>query len=319
MSAAPYLLHGTTLALAWFLMVNAAVSALVVVAADRLTNMPRAASPGFWLALRLLPAALSILFVGVVFVPSYWRYEPRELVEGFDLTLTTLAALALPILGAALVRGAGAWRRAVRRADLWMRAGRPLALDGTSMAAYAIDTDAPVMALVGVLRPRLLITRPVLEALTVEELHAGVAHELGHWRAWDNLKRLAMQSAPDLVAATGAARAIERRWAAASEHAADRGAGDSGAARCALASALVKVARLTPPLALASEPNSAFVEGGDITSRVQRLLDDAAPARQRPTLSWLALAIPASALAFTYTPLLRLVHGVTEILVKTLP
>ena len=45
-----------------------------------------------------------------------------------------------------------------------------------------------------------------------------------------------------------AARAIERRWAAAAEHVADRSAGDSGGARCALASALVKVARLTPPV-----------------------------------------------------------------------
>ena len=85
------------------------------------------------------------------------------------------------------------------------------------------------MALVGVLRPRLLITRPVLEALTDEELSASVAHELSHWRAWDNLKRLAMRAAPDILFATSAARALERRWAAASEHAADRGAGDSGA------------------------------------------------------------------------------------------
>jgi hypothetical protein len=90
-----------------------------------------------------------------------------------------------------------------------MRAGRPLALADTSMQAYAIDTDAPLMALVGVLRPRLLITRPVLEALTDEELRASVAHELGHWRAWDNLKRLAMHAAPDLLSATGAARALD--------------------------------------------------------------------------------------------------------------
>ena len=39
---------------------------------------------------------------------------------------------------------------------------------------------------------------------------------------------------------TPAAREIERRWAAAAEHAADYGAGTSGEVRCALASALVK-------------------------------------------------------------------------------
>jgi Zn-dependent protease with chaperone function len=55
----------------------------------------------------------------------------------------------------------------------------------------------------------------VLEALNEEELSACVAHEIGHWRALDNLKRLAMRAAPDLLFATDA-RALER-WAAASE------------------------------------------------------------------------------------------------------
>ena len=150
--------------------------------------------------MRLAPAALSLAFVAFVFLPSYWRYEPREFVEGFDVTLTTLAALALAIVGTAVARGVTAWRRAARRTRrMDARGARRSRCPSTSMPAFAIDTDAPVMALVGVLRPRLLITRPVLEALTDEELRASVAHELGHWRACDNLKRLAMRAAPDLL------------------------------------------------------------------------------------------------------------------------
>jgi Zn-dependent protease with chaperone function len=319
MSAAPYLLHGMTLAFAWFLLLNAAVTLLVVLVSSRLTKRSSAGSPGLWLALRLSPAALSFAFVALVFLPSYWRYEPREFVEGFDVTLTALAVLALAIVGTSVARGVTAWRRADQRTQDWMRAGRPLALADTSMQAFAIDTDAPLMALVGVVRPRLLITRPVLEALTDEELRASVAHEVGHWRAWDNLKRLAMRAAPDLLSATGAARALERRWAAAAEHVADLGAGDGGDARCALASALVKVARLTPPGPSIAEPISALVDGGDITARVQRLLDDTPAAAGRRPLRWLTVVIPVSALAFGYSPLLRLVHGVTEILVNSLP
>ena len=106
-----------------------------------------------------------------------------------------------------------------------------------------------MMALVGVLRPRLLVTRGLVAALTDEELAASIAHEVGHSRARDNLKRLLMRAAPDLLTATPAARAIERRWASAAEHRADRmAADDSPVARCALASALVKVARLTPAM-----------------------------------------------------------------------
>jgi Zn-dependent protease with chaperone function len=314
-----YLLHGTTLALAWFLLLNVAATAAVAIVSARLTTRERTSAPGFWLALRLCPAALSIGFVAVVFLPSYWQYEPREFVEGFDVTLTALAMLALVVLGVAIARGVLAWRGAARRAEAWQRVARPLTLPDTPMPAFAIETDAPVMALVGVLRPRLLITRPVLDALTDEELRAGVAHELGHWRACDNLKRLAMRAAPDFLTVTPAARALERRWAAASEHVADRSAGQSGRARCALASALVKVARLTPPAASFTEPISALVDGGDITARVQRLLDDAPSAAGRRSVRWLALAIPAAAIALTYAPLLRIVHFATEVLVSTLP
>jgi Zn-dependent protease with chaperone function len=317
MDALAYFVHGTTLALAWFLLLNLTATAGLALLSNRLTQRSQAASPGFWLALRLLPAALSIVFVATVFLPSYWRYEPRESVEGFDVSLTTLAVLAMAIVGAAIVRGVTAWRRAARRTDAWMRAAHPLTLEGATIPAFAIDTDAPVMALVGVLRPRLLVTRPVLEALTGEELRACVAHELGHWRALDNLKRLAMRAAPDLLFATAGARAIERRWAAASEHAADRDAGSSSTERCALAAALVKVARLTPPANSLAEPISALVDGGDITSRVQRLLDDGPSVGGGRRLRWLALSVPA--LALWYTPILQAVHAVTEILVNTLP
>jgi Zn-dependent protease with chaperone function len=319
MTALPFLLHGATLALAWFLGLNVAATVLVAIVSSRLTRGMSAASPGVWLALRLLPSALSIAFVAVLFLPSYWRYEPREFVEGFDVTLTSLAALALSVIGAAIVRGATAWRNAARRTDAWMRAARPLALEAAAIPAFAVDADAPVMALVGILRPRLLITRPVLEALTDEELRASVAHELGHWRAWDNLKRITMRGAPDILTATAAARALERRWAAASEHVADRAAGDSSPVRCALASALVKVARLTPPATSIAEPISALVDGGDVTARVQRLLDDEPPLAGRGPARWLAAALALSALALAYGPLLRLVHGVTEILVSSLP
>ena len=101
MSAAPYLVHGTTLALAWFLIVNAAVSALVVVAAARLTNVPRAASPGFWLALRLLPAAFSILFVGVV--PTYLALQLYEAgLKRVEATRAVTIATLEPVIAAVL-------------------------------------------------------------------------------------------------------------------------------------------------------------------------------------------------------------------------
>src|SRR5712691_335809 len=259
--------------------------------------------PAFWLWLRLLPAAASIGFVAAVFLPSYWKYEPREFAEGFDVTLAALAGVGFTVVATAAARGAAAVRRASRRAQAWLVLARPVTLGDSSIPAFEIDAAAPIMALVGVLRPRLLIARGVLQALSGEELSASVAHEIGHQRARDNLKRLAMRAAPDLMTTTSAARAIERRWASASEQVADRQACHSGRARCALASALVKVARLTPPVTPIAEPISTLVDGGDIASRVQRLLEDGEPQtpRRRVTRPWLAIALPALVLA-AYSP-----------------
>lgn len=323
-----YLLHGGTLTLAWFLIVNIVMSAAVVVWAARTTSGRNSAgSASLWFAARVAPAAASLLFVAGVFVPSYWKYEPRDFEEGFDVTLAALALGAACLLVAAGGRGLRAWRSAARRTRLWMRTARPLVLAGCPIPAFEIDADTPIMALVGVLRPRLLVTRGLVAALTEEELAASVAHEIGHSRARDNLKRLLMLASPDILTSTTAARAIERRWLSASEQSADRmAASESPAARCALASALVKVARLMPVTPKPGrgngwEPISTLVDGGEIVSRVERLLADAAPpARRRtPAIAWTGVMLIAIACAMNYTTLLQLVHAATEALVHSLP
>jgi Peptidase family M48 len=313
-----FLLHGTTLALAWFLVVNLAVSAFVAWIA---TRPPLTMSPTVWFAVRILPACAAALFVAAVFLPSYWRYEPRDTTEGFDLTLTVCAVTATGLLGAAAIRGLSAWRRAAFRVRVWLHAARPLCLAGSRIPAFEVETERPFMALAGVVRPRLIVTRGLLTALSDEELAACVAHELSHSRAWDNLKRLAMRASPDALFGTPIAREIERRWASAAEHAADDRAGHTGAAaRCALASALVKVAKLMPDLPVSTEPISTLLGGGEIASRVQRLLDDRTLAPSRTGRGvWIALGTAAVVIGAEYGPLLHAVHHATELLVQLLP
>src|SRR5262249_10192338 len=190
-------------------------------------------------------------------------------------TLAALALMALTLSGFAAVRTVQAWRRVSQQTREWMRHAVPLALSGTALPAYAIDADQPVIALVGLFRPRLRVPRGLLDALPPAELAASVAHELGHQRALDNLKRLAMCAAPDLLRPLGAARALERRWAAAAEHCADRMAGRDGAeARCALASALVKVARLTTSTTPVLDHVSTLIAGGGNAGRLRAPLAD---------------------------------------------
>jgi hypothetical protein len=316
-----FLAHGATLTFAWFVVMNVAVTALALAAAIVARRGGAKPSAGFWMSLRLAPAVAAVLFTIVLFAPSYWKYEPRENVEGFDFTLTLLAGCGLVLVGAAIVRGLIAWTTARRRVQTWMAHARPLTLASTTLPAYAIDAVQPLIALVGLRRPRLLITQGLIDALTPAELDAAVAHELGHQRAFDNLKRLVICSAPDVLTYFHAARVIEQRWAAAAEHLADRIDGpDSAAARCALASALVKVARLTPTIPATSEPISTLISGGEIASRVQRLLsdEDTTPSARRRLGALSALA-GLIAVASTYSPLLQSVHELTELLVHALP
>lgn len=313
-----YALHGVTIGLAWFAVVNFVVAAIVIVVAQRAHRHDISAPAAFWLTLRLLPAAISAAFVALLFAPSYWRYEPRT-VEDLDVSLAIVALASLALIASALVRGCKAWWRASRRTRMWLRIARPVRT-ATAIPVYEVPIDTPLMALVGVVRPRLIVTRGVVAALTDEELRAGIAHEIGHLCARDNVKRLAMRAAPDLLVVTRAAAVIERRWASAAEHAADRAAGGDSETRCALASALVKVAKLTPMPTPIAEPICTLVDGGDIASRVHHLLDDGSPAPaigSRPPASF-ALAIAAAA-ALAYGPLLRIVHEATEVIVHTLP
>jgi hypothetical protein len=318
-----FALRGLTLALAWFCLLNVAAGLVVTVLARPLADSARRRTAALWFGLRVFASVAALAFVAGIFLPSYWLYEPRDVIEGFDVLLTAGALVTCFAIATGIVRGVSAWRNAARRTDAWMRRAQPLSLPGTTIPAFAIDAEAPVLALVGVLRPRLLVTRGLIAALTPEELAAAVAHEIGHSQARDNLKRLVMRSVPDLLPVSASMRALERRWAASSEDGADRAAGEHDPrARCALASALLKVAKLRPPVTPISEPICTLVGGGDIASRVRRLLDDRAAVSAgtlRRTAAWAVALAASAAVLVSYPPLLRGVHEATEMLVRSLP
>jgi hypothetical protein len=64
-----------------------------------------------------------------------------------------------------------------------------------------------------------------------------------------------------------------------------------------------------------------LIAGGDISSRVQQLLDDREPGATRASrTAGLGLAgLAAIGTILVYSPLVRMVHETTEILVRTLP
>ncbi len=324
-----YLTLSVSLALVTFLAVHllaSALAALIWRAArrdfDRLRPQARA---GAAFRLRVFPAVAALVIVFGVFLPAFFRYEPRETGEMIGRSLVWLAIVS----GVLLVRAAWRGWRAVRATRLlvrrWLAGARPIALPGTGMRAYAIGDRFPVVSVVGILRPRVFVSERVLRECTADELAAMVRHERGHLAARDNLKRLLLRACPMPLVIDCVDRALERQWQEASEEAADDYAASASApSALALANALVRVARMAPARG-AALPAASFYEGGSIERRVRRLLGGCQP-RTTSRTGWLVvarvLAFAPLLLALAVlvdANLLHSVHHVIEVVVETLP
>lgn len=314
------LLSSVLLACFWFAVANLAATAIAWVVA-RIVGSRDAhgrTDAGLLIVVRLLPAAASVFFVGVLFLPAHWIYEPVEGDEAFGVAMSAVAAF-----GAALLaRGAGRALRVVwqdlRLTSLTRESATPL--DG---GAFQIRGMYGV-SLAGVLKPRILVGSAAVEALTPAELDAAIAHEVAHRGSRDNLKRFLMHCAPDVFGWSAAARRIEELWQAEAERQADARAvrGDERRA-VVLASALIKVARLAPrPGAVEPSPAwSAFHVPTLLETRVKRLASGRLEAAHGCRALWratvaAAVAIPAAAWAFDLSYAL---HLATEALVSRLP
>jgi Zn-dependent protease with chaperone function len=254
--------------------------------------------------LRAIPAVSCALLTVVVVVPAFAMFEPYHESERVGPVLLLLAALAVGQFAASLSLALSSAIRTRLVARAWLRAGTPLDVQPPAgVPAYAIDSLAPIVALVGVFSPKLIAARAVIDACTHEELTAIVSHERGHLHARDNMKRWMMACAPDALRWTAIHHEITAAWHDAAEDAADDVAtgGDDGA-RVNLAALLVKIARLAPEAAWPTATVSPFVEQDGLARRVRRLLDPAAQTRN-PAAVWpLAVLFGAALLATMASP-----------------
>ncbi|MEP6706349.1 MAG: hypothetical protein ABJC05_02450 [Pyrinomonadaceae bacterium] len=226
-------------------------------------------------ALRSVPAALAILLVSLFLLPAYLAYEPRTTTESVSFKLALLALISSIGIGLALFRGFAAWRATRRLTKNWLAHGEPISLKGIDVAAYFVEHPFPIIAIVGVFRPRLFIARRVLDALTDGEIVAAAAHERGHLIARDNLKRGLLRACRDALLIIPCGRSLDLAWAEAAETAADEYAAQAGrAVPLDLAAALVKIARMIPEGARPTMPAGAFLvdDYGGVMERVRRLV-----------------------------------------------
>jgi Zn-dependent protease with chaperone function len=274
--------------------------------------------PRTLLLMRCAPTLLAAAVTVGAVLPAYLAFEPRKAeLPGWPL-------VALAGLGAALL-AVGA-RRALRALDatralraLWQHA-EAVPLPGCAEPAFVSAHPFPLVAAVGIFRPRLLVARQVLEALSPGELAAAARHEMAHVAARDNLQALLLRGLPDALGLLPVGRRLEAAWREAVEESADAAVGPPGSEGALdLAAALVKVARLAPAEATLALPTPALHDGGPLARRIRALAGgDAAALSRRPLALLGAALLLAPALALASPPVLHGIHRALELVVHTL-
>jgi beta-lactamase regulating signal transducer with metallopeptidase domain len=265
--------------------------------------------------LRLFPLLASIGLTLIFVVTSFQLLEPRSVDEGIGAIPLALAICALLLIACGFSRVITAQVATSRLVAHWLEGACPPP-SGDRAIALRSRREAPPLTLVGVHRPRVLVSESAIELLSHDELHIALNHELAHARSRDNLKKLVFRLCPF----PGMAK-LESAWSQTAELAADDAAVSSLEGALNLASALLKLSRLAPVDA-AAVCTVGFVTR-PITSRVSRLLawNEATAASSQPIMIPAWRAIPAACVALiclvaTYGPLLALTHELTEWLVR---
>jgi Zn-dependent protease with chaperone function len=196
------------------------------------------------LILRLLPVSLAAGVSLGLALPAFLEFEPPSTTEMVSAPLIVLAVLGCSVLGLMLIRGVRMWRMTRFMQHEWQKHAQPVSALTTGVPLYRIDLNVSLLAVTGIFRPRVFVSRAVAEALTPAELSAALSHEIAHVRSYDNLKQVLMKLAAPPVWFS-ALRSTNEAWTRASEMAADEEALAQGASALELSSALIKVGRLS--------------------------------------------------------------------------
>jgi len=207
----------------------------------------------------------------------------------------------------------------------WMQRAEAISVEGCSLPCFAVSHPFPVVAVVGIFRPRLFFSERVLKSLARHELLAALEHETGHVRAQDNLKRVLMGCCGHLLGIVRCGRSLDHAWRTAAEAAADEyAARRGGRSALDLAETLVKLARMVPEGMKPVATTSAFLvghDGGEISTRVRRLAQIAESGSvtgqnsfvlSALTWSWLYLLFFAAMYADFAPRILESLHRVME-------
>lgn len=228
-------------------------------------------------ALRVVPLAAAALFIFAFILPAYLIYEPAASGETVGYKLAVIALISAAGLIAATCRIFASWWRTRRLVAGWMTCSEVVSIGGANIPTFRLRHAFPVIAVVGVFRPRMFVAEQILTELSEEELTAAIDHEMGHIGNRDNFKRFAMRLCADLLILP-LGKTLDRVWSDAAETAADEYAASRGGAVSALnlASALIKIGRIAPVEGNWALPSASYLierQDAALAMRIGRLLE----------------------------------------------
>jgi hypothetical protein len=283
---------------------------------------PRAAARLLF-TVRLLPLLLTVLAVLLFCVPSYLWLEPEGTGEQVGLAFVLMASLGIGVWVSAMVRVVSALHGTTRYLHQCRRQGRSIRLPGDASPALLLADAAPVLAVAGIFRPQLLISRQVMQGLSPEQRESALRHEQAHRSRGDNFKRLLILLAPDILPFGRSFGRLDRAWSKFTEWAADDQAIDGDPHRAlSLAGALVQVAKMGSKPRLGYLSCSLRGDDDELSARVDRLLHPQPKAAKSATdllpllTSMAALAASAVVVMTLWPGSLSVVHRALEHLVR---
>ena len=265
-----------------------------------------------FLALRLLPAGGAVLLTLTVILPSFVICEPGRHIEEAGPFLIAFVLLVLIAVSVGIIRAGRAVWAARTLLQLCGSTNHWCAEDGQKVDL--IDIAEPIVAVVGGWRPQIVAAKQVFDTCSSEEFRQVIAHEAAHVSSRDNLKLLLFLISPDALAWLPSGAALAARWRAAAELEADECAtGSDPRKRVALASALIKVARLSTGARLPLPALSMTIALEDMEGRVRQLLSPSPRPTRRTALN--AVVTWVAVLPVIAVPLYGRVHQLIEALV----
>ena len=165
----PYILRLVCLCFASFFLIYAALSLAAWLVAPSAIRLGESLKPHFaarlLLVLRLSPVAVAAFIVSALCVPSYLWLEPDADAERVGIACCFAALLGVALCVLSLVRVLRAIFISLRYRRRCERESNATLIPSQPEPLLVVDIEGAVLALAGVIRPRVVVSRGVLQAL----------------------------------------------------------------------------------------------------------------------------------------------------------